>query len=90
MIEVTHTQAEKNFLSVVEAVEESDSPVIINGGDTTPMVMMSLSDYNSLKETMYLMSSPINHQQLLESMGQIENGEIIKKTMQELRALEEK
>ena len=38
------------------------------------VVMMSLEDFNSMEETMYLLSSPKNAQRLMESIAQIKAG----------------
>jgi len=36
--------------------------------------MMSLEDYNAMKETTYLLRSPANARDLLESIAELESG----------------
>jgi antitoxin YefM len=43
-----------------------------------------MSEYNSIKETEYLLASKANREHLLESIKQVENGEIVEKTFAEL------
>ena len=50
--------------------------------------MMSLDEYNSQKETEYLLSSPKNAEHLAKSLKQLENGETIQVTLEELRSFE--
>ncbi|HCH23391.1 MAG TPA: type II toxin-antitoxin system prevent-host-death family antitoxin, partial [Oceanospirillaceae bacterium] len=39
-----------------------------------PVVMMSLEDYNAIQETTYLLRSPANARDLLDSISELENG----------------
>lgn len=38
--------------------------------------MMSLADFNSMEETMYLLSSPKNANRLMESITQLKAGQV--------------
>lgn len=38
--------------------------------------MMSLADFNSMEETMYLLSSPKNASRLMESVVQLKAGQV--------------
>jgi antitoxin YefM len=49
-------------------------PTVITRQRGEHVVMMSLEDYNSLQETLYLLSTPKNAQRLMESMAQIKAG----------------
>ena len=49
-------------------------PVIITRKRESPVVMLSLEDYQSMEETAYLLRSPANARHLLESIAELEAG----------------
>jgi len=56
--------------SVIDDREE----VVITRAGHEPVVMVSLEDYESLRETVYLMRSPGNALRLLDAMERLEGG----------------
>jgi antitoxin YefM len=58
----------------MEKVCKDHSPVIITRKREAPVVMMSLEDYQSMEETVYLLRSPANARHLLESIAELEAG----------------
>ena len=50
------------------------APIIITCKSEDPVVMMSLEDYNAMQETSYLLRSPTNAIQLLDSIAELEAG----------------
>ncbi|MET7567617.1 type II toxin-antitoxin system prevent-host-death family antitoxin [Streptomyces sp. NPDC005492] len=48
--------------------------VVITRAGHDPVVIVSLEDYESLKETAYLLRSPANARRLLASIDELENG----------------
>ena len=57
-----------NLKGYIDAVVDDCDTVIINRGNGKGVVMISLDEYNSIKETEYIMSSP-------ETMAAIRQGE---------------
>lgn len=64
----------KNFLDNVEFNKET---LIIKRGKGNGTVMISLDEYNSLMETVHLLSSKANADRLYESLQQIKDGNIV-------------
>ncbi len=64
----------KNFLDNVEFNKET---LIIKRGKGKGTVMIALDEYNSLMETVHLLSSKANADRLYESLEQIKGGNII-------------
>ncbi len=64
----------KNFLDNVEFNKET---LIIKRGKGNGTVMISLDEYNSLMETVHLLSSKANADRLYESLEQIKDGNIV-------------
>ncbi len=52
------TDLRSNLKGYIDSVIDDCDTVIINRGNGTGVVMISLDEYNALKETEYLMSSP--------------------------------
>jgi antitoxin YefM len=48
-----------------------------------PVVMVALSDYESLKETAYLLRSPENARRLLASIDRLKHGEGVQRDLAE-------
>ena len=57
----------------MQKVCEDHTPVVITRAKAEPVVMISLSDFEELQETNYLMKSPANARRLLEAIDEIEN-----------------
>lgn len=58
----------------MKKVCEDHSPIIITRKGENLIAMMSLEDYQSIKETIYLLRSPANARQALESITDLESG----------------
>ena len=71
---LTFSEARNNFKDVLDRVAEDHVATLIKRRDAEDAVVMSLSDYNSLQETMYLLSTPANAKHLMESIAQLRAG----------------
>lgn len=68
---------------LAETIDNGDETIItLDSGEA--VVVISLSQYESWKETHYLMSNSANREHLLESIRQYREGKIISKTLEEL------
>lgn len=71
---ISYTSARANLSSTMERVCNDHTPIIITRKSESPVVMMSLEDYQAMEETTYLLRSPANARQLLESIAELEAG----------------
>lgn len=85
---VSYTELRDKLKSNLDMVSENHETLIIHRPGGKSVVMMSLEEYNSQKETEYLLSSPKNAEHLFESIKQIEKGETITVTLEELKSFE--
>ena len=78
---ISYTAARANLSKTMEQVCNDHAPIIITRKRESPVVMLSLEDYQAMEETTYLLRSPANARNLLESIEALETG---KGTEQEL------
>ena len=71
---VSLTEARNNLKSVFDSVYLNNDEVIIHRKGKENVVVISFDEYNSMKETNYLLSSPANKANLLESLKQLREG----------------
>jgi antitoxin YefM len=71
---MNYSEVRSNLKSVCDSIVDDCDSVTIHRRDGENVVMMSESDFNSWKETMYLMSNPANANALMESIKQAEQG----------------
>lgn len=84
MTAITYTAARENLAATMTQVCEDHDPVIITRKRNQAVVMLSLEDYESLQETAYLLRSPKNAKRLAEGIEQLEKGQGVMKSMEEL------
>ena len=67
-----YSQARNNLRSIIDKVCNDFDEVLITTKDDQQAVLISYDEYNSLKETLYLLSSNINRERLLNAVDEIE------------------
>ncbi len=70
----TFTTVRQNLAVTMDNVVQNHTPVTITRQNKEPVVMISLEDYNSMRETAYLMQSSNNASRLNEAIEQLESG----------------
>lgn len=71
---MSYTESRANYAKVLDSVTDDREAVVITRAGHAPVVMVSLADYESLRETAYLMRSPANARRLLDAMERLEGG----------------
>lgn len=71
---ISYSAARANLSKTMERVCEDHAPVIITRKRESPVVMISLEDYQAMEETAYLLRAPANARRLLESVAELEAG----------------
>ena len=71
---MSYTESRARYAEMLDGVINDREVVVITRAGHEPVVVVSLEDYESLKETAYLMRSPANARRLLDAMERLEAG----------------
>jgi antitoxin YefM len=71
---MTYSESRARYAEVLNSVTDDREEVVITRAGHEPVVIVSLEDYESLKETAYLLRSPANARRLLASIDELESG----------------
>ncbi|MBO9524301.1 MAG: type II toxin-antitoxin system prevent-host-death family antitoxin [Nocardioidaceae bacterium] len=71
---LSYTESRKRYAEVLDSVVNDREEVVITRAGHEPVVIVSLADFESLRETAYLMRSPENARRLLDAMERLESG----------------
>lgn len=82
MTTVTLTEAKQNLERLIEQVIADAEPIILSTDAGQEVVLLSLDEFNSWKETLYLLTNPANAAHLRKSIseagaGQVRENELI-------------
>jgi antitoxin YefM len=72
---ITYTSLRNNLSSVLNEIENDQDVYNVKRKNHEDIVMIPKSDYDSLKETLYLLSNPHNAKNLNDSIEQDQEGE---------------
>lgn len=81
MIAANYTEFRTGLKKFLDRVEENNETLIIKRGTGNGTVMISLDEYNSIMETVHLLSSKANADRLYESINQIKEGKKVRKDL---------
>jgi antitoxin YefM len=78
---VTLAEAKANLERVIEQVLADAEPAILSTERGEKVVLLSLEEFNSWKETIYLLSNPANATHLRNSLAEAQAGKLEEKTL---------
>jgi len=81
MIAANYIEFRMGLKKILDSVEENNETLIIKRGTGNGTVMISLDEYNSIMETVHLLSSKANADRLYESIKQIKEGKKVRKNL---------
>jgi len=72
---VNYTEFRRSMKAKLDQVSDDGDTVIINRSENKNVVLISLREYNSLNETLHLLSSEKNRNRLMEAVKRANQGE---------------
>ena len=78
---ILYSQARNNLREIINKACQNFEEFIITTKDKQSAVLISQEEYDSMKETLYLLSSKNNRDRLLDAMEQIEDAKFTKKEL---------
>lgn len=83
MIAANYTEFRTDLKRYLDEVEENQETLIIKRGTGKGTVVISLEEYNSIMETVHLLSSRKNAERLFESIRQMKEGQTVEQDLNE-------
>ena len=84
MLSTTFTDFRKDLKQYLDKVIENFETIIINRGEDTGVVIMSLKEYNSLLATQQELSSKANERRLDSAIEKFQNGSGTEKQLRDV------
>ncbi len=81
MIAANYTEFRTRLKNYLDDVENNNETLIIKRGSGKGTVMISLDEYNSIMETLHLLSSKNNAKRLFKSIEQMKTGKKVKHSL---------
>jgi antitoxin YefM len=77
MDHVSYTELRQNLKKHLDKVCDDRAPLVVTRRNAEPVVLLALSEYESLEETLHLLSNPANAERLMKSIAQAEAGQLV-------------
>lgn len=69
---LSYSEARANLKAIMNRVVVDRAPVVITRQEAEAVVMVSLSDWRAIEDTVHLLPSPANASRLRESIAQLD------------------
>nr|WP_281174111.1 type II toxin-antitoxin system prevent-host-death family antitoxin [Amycolatopsis taiwanensis] len=73
---MSYSESSAKYAETLDSVVNDREEVVITHTGHEPVVIVSLDDYQSLKETVYLLGSPENARRLITAIERLETGSV--------------
>lgn len=81
MTTVSYTHTRNNLAKIMEQAEENREAIVVTRSGKKPSVILSMDEFESMQETLYLMSSPKNLARMVQSLTDYEAGNFAKREL---------
>lgn len=81
MLAANYSEFRTDLKKFLDEVEDNNETLVIKRGAGKGAVLISLNEYNSIMETVHLLSSKANAKRLYESIEQMKKGQLVEKKL---------
>ncbi|MDT3395710.1 type II toxin-antitoxin system prevent-host-death family antitoxin [Streptomyces sp. B1866] len=71
---MSYSESLARFAETLDSVVEDREEIVVIRAGREPVVIVALDDYQALRESVHLLSSPENARRLLTAIDRLENG----------------
>ena len=71
---ISYSDTRARLKEVMDRVVADHAPVVVTRQKAESVVMVSLSDWNAMEETLHLLSTKANQTRLLDAVRQLDSG----------------
>lgn len=71
---VNYSDARQNLKEIMDRVVADVTQIVVTRQKSEPVVVVSLAEWNSISETLHLLSSPKNAERLLTAIRELDEG----------------
>ena len=72
---ISYSEARANLKTVMDTVCDTHEAAVVTRQKGDDVVVLAKSDYDSMMETLYLLSNPANASRLMDSVARIKAGQ---------------
>jgi antitoxin YefM len=81
MAHVTFTDLRNNLASHLDKIEADRTELVVTRQNHDPVVIIPLAEWEGMKETLHLLSTPANARHLLESIAEADAGKLVEREL---------
>ena len=81
MAHVTFTDLRNNLASHLDKIEADKTELVVTRQNHDPVVIVTLAEWEGMKETLHLLSTPANARHLLESIAEADAGKLVEREL---------
>lgn len=78
---VNYSDARQNLKGLMDRVVADVTPIVVTRQKAESVVVVSLTEWNSINETLHLLSSPKNAERLLSAIRELEAGDGVERDL---------
>ena len=84
MTTLSYSHTRNNLAKVLEQAESNHEAIVVTRSGKKPSVILSMDEYESMQETLHLLTSPANARRMSQSLADYETGNFVTGALSEV------